>query len=271
LSIFPRRSCSLRSLALLAFSLTAVAARVSAAEPATVRWTVEGAEREALVSPPSRRGTSGKAPLVFVFHGHGGSMRTASQAFRIQDLWPEAVVAYMQGLPTGTDIDPRGTLPGWQRDPGEHSDRDLKFFDAALQGLEKKFAIDDRRVYATGFSNGAYFVYLLWAERARLLAAIAPCAAVLRNAVRLKVPRPLLHIAGRQDPLVPFAQQEAAIVAARRFNQTVEEGKPCGQGCTIYTSPKQTPVIALIHPGGHAVPAGGPEAIVKFFQAQALP
>jgi len=251
--------------------MTSAPPKASATEPVTVRWTVEGAEREALVSSPSRRSASGKAPLVFVFHGHGGSVRTASQAFRLENLWPEAVVAYMQGLPTRTDIDPRGVLPGWQRDPGEHSDRDLKFFDAALKGLEKKFGIDDRRIYATGFSNGAYFVYLLWAERSRVLAAFAPCAAVLREAVRLKVPRPLLHIAGRQDSLVPFGEQEATIAAARRFNRTVEQGRPCGQGCTIYTSSGQTPVIALIHPGGHGVPAGGPEVIVKFFQAQTLP
>jgi len=251
--------------------MTSAPPKASAAEPVTVRWTVEGAEREALVSSPSRRSASGKAPLVFVFHGHGGSVRTASQAFRLESLWPEAVVAYMQGLPTRTDIDPRGVLPGWQRDPGEHSDRDLKFFDAALKGLEKKFGIDDRRIYATGFSNGAYFVYLLWAERSRVLAAFAPCAAVLREAVRLKVPRPLLHIAGRQDSLVPFGEQEATIAVARRFNRTVEQGRPCGQACTIYTSSGQTPVIALIHPGGHAVPAGGPEVIVKFFQAQTLP
>jgi polyhydroxybutyrate depolymerase len=271
LSIFPRRSHSGRSLVVAALCAAAAAPRASATEPVTVRWTVEGARREALVCAPSRKSPSGKAPLVFVFHGHGGSMRTASQAFRLQDLWPEAAVAYMQGLPTRTDVDLRGVLPGWQRDPGELGDRDLKFFDAALQGLQHKFATDDRRVYATGFSNGASFVYLLWAERARVLAAVAPCAAVIRDAVRLKVPRPLLHIAGRQDSLVPVAQQEAAIAVARRINQTVEQGKPCGQGCTIYTSPRQTPVIALIHPGGHVVPAGGPEVIVKFFQAQALP
>ncbi len=244
------------------------AARRAAAEPATMRWTVQGAGREALAFPPSRPDASGKAPLVLVFHGHGGNMRGASQAFRLQDLWPEALVVYMQGLPAKTDIDPEGTRPGWQRDPGELGDRDLKFVDAAIQTLERKYPVDDRRVYATGFSNGAFFVYLLWAQRPQVFAAFAPCAAVIRSAVHPTVPRPLLHIAGRNDPLVPFADQEAAVAAARRLNQTAEQGKPCGQGCTIYTSPNRTPVIALVHPGGHVVPAGGAEVIVKFFQAQ---
>ena len=44
----------------------------------TLTWSVGGAKREALVYPPSQ--TSAKAPVIFAFHGHGGTMGTAASA-----------------------------------------------------------------------------------------------------------------------------------------------------------------------------------------------
>ena len=36
-----------------------------AAEPVTMKWTIEGVEREALVYAPSKNPARGKAPLLF--------------------------------------------------------------------------------------------------------------------------------------------------------------------------------------------------------------
>ena len=63
--------------------------------------------------------------------------------------------------------------PGWQRDVGQQSDRDLKFVDAIMTTLRQKYSIDERRVYATGFSNGGLFTYLLLSARPNLFAAFA--------------------------------------------------------------------------------------------------
>ena len=59
----------------------------------------------------------------------------------------------------------------------EQGDRDLKFVDAILKTLREKYKVDDRRIFATGHSNGGGFTYLLWAARGKELAAIAPVAA----------------------------------------------------------------------------------------------
>ena len=57
-----------------------------------------------------------ESPVVFAFHGHGGTMRHAAATFGYHKVWPEAVVVYMQGLPTpGAITDPEGKRPGWQR------------------------------------------------------------------------------------------------------------------------------------------------------------
>src|SRR5437867_3453258 len=88
-----------------------------AAEPPPTKWTVDGVERVALVFPPSTS-TGAKSPVVFAFHGHGGNMHFAARGMAFQNAWPEAIVVYMQGLPTpGRLGDEEALRPGWQRDP----------------------------------------------------------------------------------------------------------------------------------------------------------
>ena len=97
-------------------------------------FTVDGVERQALVYSNSKPESTASAPVVFVFHGHGGTAQYVARRFRIHELWPSAVVVYMQGIPGVKGItDSEGTLNGWQKAPGDVGDRDLKFFDAALE------------------------------------------------------------------------------------------------------------------------------------------
>ena len=112
-------------------------AAVSQAQNPTLRtWDIEGVKREALVAAPAKK-TAGKVPLVFDFHGHGGTAKHAARTHHFHETWPEAVVVYMQGLNTpGKLTDPDGKKSGWQSGPGDHKDRDLKFFEslASLPG-----------------------------------------------------------------------------------------------------------------------------------------
>src|SRR5438445_13596446 len=99
-----------------------------APEPTARTWEIDGVKRDALVYPASKK-SEGKLPLVFDFHGHGGTARNAARTHHIHETWPEAVVVYMQGLPTpGKLTDPEGKRSGWQSGPGDQKDRDLKCF-----------------------------------------------------------------------------------------------------------------------------------------------
>ena len=197
-------------------------------------------------------------------------MRGAARGMKYQDVWPEAVIVYMQGLPTVTPRDLEGKKPGWQHLPGGNGDRDLKFFDAALAGLRKKYAIDDKRVYATGFSNGGFFTYLLWDRRPDVLAAVAPCAGLPREPLKLTVPKPAFIVAGKEDKLVPIADQEAAIKRVRQLDSATADGDSRDDGTTVYKSEKGTPVVTLIHPGAHVLPPKAPRLIAEFLQKQEL-
>jgi polyhydroxybutyrate depolymerase len=247
------------------------------AEPDRREWTIEGTEREALIYRPANqqpleRGSAAKlAPVVFGFHGHGGNARQAARSFRLHEEWPEAIVVYMQGIPTpGRLTDQEGTLNGWQHDPGDHDDRDLKFFDAVLATLKMDYQIDESRVYATGHSNGAAFTCVLWVARGDELAAIAPSGGFSRSARSAK-PKPVLHIAGEKDPLVRFAVQKIAMNAVRRINGCDGEAKEWAKNCLEYPSSQGTPFVAFIHPGDHQYPAEAPALIVKFFKQHVRP
>lgn len=259
------------SLALLTLLL------VTQADPEQAEWTIGADQRTALIYRPTTAPAADSAdaakgaPVVFAFHGHGGNSRQAARSFHLQDEWPEAIVVYLQGLPTpGRLTDPEGKLPGWQQNAGDHEDRDLQFFDAVLATLQKEYQIDENRIYATGHSNGASFTYVLWVARGDALAALAPSAGFSRSARSAK-PKPMLHIAGENDPLVRFAGQKIAMQAVRRINGCEAEGKEWAKNCLEYPSSKGTPFVSFIHPGDHKYPAEAPALIVKFFKQHERP
>lgn len=232
-------------------------------------FTVDGVTREALVYAPAAAKEQ-PTPLVFVFHGHGGTSRNAMRTFATYRHWPEAISVYMQGLNTpGRLTDPQGKAPGWQKTRGDQSDRDLKFFDAVLARVKADYKVDDKRVFATGLSNGGAFTYLLWAERGDVLAAVAPASGMAAESLPRLKPKPAMHIAGENDPLVKFSWQKLTMEAIRKLNGCDTEGKPWATHCTLYPSRTGTPFVAFIHPGGHGLPAGAPALIVKFFKAPA--
>lgn len=255
----------LRLLIVLTFTAPALFAQ---SEMQRHEWKVDGVVREGLVCAPANAKKE-DAPVVFVFHGHGGTMRQASRSFSMHAAWPEAICVYLQGLNTpGQLTDPDGKRPGWQKTPGDQGDRDLKLFDQVLTWLHTEYKVDGHRVYATGHSNGGGFTYLLWAKRGEVFAAVAPSAAAANRRLGELKPLPAMHIAGRNDPLVKFAWQEATIEAIKK-NNGVGAGKPWGEHCTMYASEKGAPLVTYITDGDHGFERGAVKAMVKFFKEQA--
>ncbi len=228
---------------------------------ASATFTVDGVARTALVHAPKK---SEGAPVVFAFHGHGGNDRNAARKFRIHAEWPEAFVVYPRGLPTPGRYDLQGKKNGWQKELGEQKDRDLKFFDAMLRELSSRKA-DMSRVYVTGHSNGGGFTYLLWAQRSKQIAAVAPSAAGARSLADLE-PKPCLHIAGRNDERVLFANQERVMQAVQRVNGCTIPPKPWGEFGNWYESDKGAPFVSVITNGGHEMPDASGRWIVEFFK-----
>ncbi len=239
--------------------------------PQLMKWKVGDTTREALVYLP-KTAQSKPTPIVFVFHGHGGNMQNMFKSRGFEKLWPEAIIVCPQGLNTpGQLTDPQGKLPGWQKATGDSNDRDLHFFDAMLKRLKQDYQVDDKRIYATGHSNGGGFTYLLWATRGDVFAAVAPSAAVGGRVVNLLKPKPVLHIMGEKDALVKAEWQRAMGNQLLKINGTSTVGQVYAPYATLYPSQKQTPVVLYVHPGGHTYPAAANEVVIKFFKGIVKP
>ncbi len=264
----------LRFLALAVFFAPAFAHAQIARLPAGVQgWemTVDGLARTGFVYAPATA-TTIATPVVFAFHGHGGTAQNALRSFAMSGEWPEAISVYLQGVNTpGRLTDPEGKKSGWQHKAGDHGDRDLQFFDAVLARLKQEYRVDERRIHVTGHSNGGGFTYLLWAVRGDLFASVAPSGSAASQNRGLLKPKPVLHVAGEKDPLVKYEWQRRTMDELRKLNGCVAEGKPWGEHCTLFESPTGTPVIEFVHPGGHEFPKGAPAAMVKFFKEYPAP
>ncbi len=244
---------------------------MAAPEPKVLHWTVNGIDRQALVYIPESAKTSA-TPIIFVFHGHGGNMNMMFRSRGFDKLWPEAIIVSPQGLNTpGRLTDPNGELPGWQKAAGDMNDRDLLFFDAMLKTFHEEYQVDDKRIYATGHSNGGGFTYLLLETRSDILAAAAPSAASAVLALSRIKPKPVMHIMGEKDPLVKPQWQEATIKGMLNINHCSKNGEPYATDATIYPSTTGNPFIVYKHTGGHVFPQEANAVVIQFFKSMVKP
>ena len=229
-------------LALLAV-LTLPVVAIAAPERLTIK--IDGVDRQALVFAPAKAAAA--VPTLFVYHGAGDTAENFT-IVGFEGAWPEALVVYMDGLSLGP-----GQGGVFQARDASNENRDLKFFDAMLAELHKRFTIDDTRVYATGFSNGARMTYLLWATRPNVFAAFAPVAGMLSADVSLLEPKPVLHVAGRADRTNAFDEQMKSVELARTANRATG-----------------TPVETYLHNGGHYWPPDTTGRIVAVLRTKTL-
>ena len=261
--------CLLTGIIIIVTALTANTQRNTRPALRDMQWNVEGTMRKALVYLPAISGSSKSHPLIFAFHGHGGTMQNMYRTHRFDLLWPEAIIVYPQGLNTpGNLTDPEGKKTGWQQ-LNTMNNRDLKFFDRMLDSLKKVLDIDDDRLYATGHSNGGNFVYQLWAQRGDLFAAFAPTSTLPGKNLPALKPKPVFVITGQNDPLVKPGNQYLAHQKLLRLNGCDPNGSKDGPLITRYASKIGAPVELYIHPGGHEYPQDANEAVVRFFKQQA--
>ena len=135
--------------------------------------------------------------------------------------------------------------------------------------MKKDFPIDEKRIFATGHSNGGAFTYLLWAKRGDNFAAFAPVAAAAGLYFVDAKPRPLFHAVSEKDPLVTFTMQQRTLDRVKKLNLCDEKAEEWAKGCRRYASKQGAAVVIYLHDEGHKYPAATPGLIVKFFQEHA--
>ena len=233
-------------------------------------FDVGGSARTAVVVVP--RDVSRPAPLVFVFHGHGGTGAGMERRSDIEGLWPDAIVVYPDGLVGHKGkTDPEGVRPGWQTQLGEDADRDLAFYDPMLATLRSELPVDADRVYLMGLSNGSAFASLLLNQRGDGIAATAhlssqPSARLLES----DPARSMFMAMGTRDPVVPYENQKRSIpLAEQKLGADPNRATVDGY---LRTEPGRgaLELATYVYPGGHAPPPEAPRLVVDFFRRHSL-
>jgi polyhydroxybutyrate depolymerase len=158
---------------------------------------------------------------------------------------------------------------------------DVAYVDALLDELQKRVPYDDKRVFATGHSNGGGMTLRLGAELSERLVAIGTVAGLMAiEDPQPKKPLPTLYILGTKDPLMPIAGGEVKLPWGSRTNPPVAE--PLAKwaealGCeggpqTIshedglkkveYRSKTQGPTLTVLYLDGHGHHWPGSEGVL---------
>ena len=164
-----------------------------------------GKVRSYLVHVPKGYSGSQTYPVVFAFHG------LSDNAAKMEAMTGFDALADKEGF-LGVYPDGLTDFTGGSWNAGNccgaaktaYAD-DVGFTLAILADLNTHFCTDAKRVFATGFSNGAYMVHRLACEKADVFAAIAPVSGEINiGACMPSRAISVLEFHGTSDPVVPY-------------------------------------------------------------------
>lgn len=172
-------------------------------------------ERTYYVFAPKTLHRRKKIPLVFVFHGGGGTAAYTERVTKFSRLArrDKFIVVYPEAMYKNWN-DGRGS-----KHVRSHRENinDLGFVEEMIYSLTKEYNIDEKRIYATGISNGAFFSNYVGGNLSEKFAAIAPVVGGIAEPFSKKFnpdnPVSVFIIQGTADGLVPY---NGGIVAKRR-------------------------------------------------------
>lgn len=179
------RSLAVRCLLVAAALITLVTEARSQETPGNTEMAIShgGRQRTARVYVAPGYKASKPAPLVLMLHGGGGNAENAERTAQMQRAADRhgLIVVY----PNGTGV-LNDRLLTWNAAnccgyAMQQNVDDVGFVRELIAVLKQQYAIDPRRVYATGLSNGGMMAYRLGCELSDQIAAIAPIAAALNT------------------------------------------------------------------------------------------
>lgn len=168
----------------------------------------DGLQREYRIHlPPAYRAGGKKMPVVVYLHGGGGSPKSA-----YKDGLDKAAdtLGFILAMPKATRVMWGPLASRWNGGTwkGGHccgSADDIGFISKMIDQLVSHLAVDPRRIYATGISNGGLMANRVACELADKIAAVATVApAAVPQSCAPSRPIPVMNIHGTGDPCNPF-------------------------------------------------------------------
>ncbi|SEK45016.1 Por secretion system C-terminal sorting domain-containing protein [Aquimarina amphilecti] len=163
----------------------------------------DGRTRQYRLYIPASYDASKPAPLILNFHGFTNNIDTQYNQSDFRQLAEDNQFIFVtpQGL--------GGFFSGWaiNNNFGGNED-DLGFSDALIDVIQQDYNINEKRIYATGFSNGGFFSYRLACELSPRIAAVASVAGsmtrswITNNQCQPQHPTAVLQITGTNDNVI---------------------------------------------------------------------
>ncbi len=223
--------------------------------------------REYLLYRPAWPSRDTPLPLVLNFHGRGSDADTQQ---RYSGLIPVAErVGFIVVTPEGTGS-PRAWAAGAT---AVFEVDDVAFVRQLIETIESELCVDPTRIYATGFSNGAFMASKVACRLGDRIAAFAAVAGLHGPGEACTKAVPALAIHGTKDNLVPFekgmVRQVYAYNGARAESRAwatqnggtstmVTEKLSPNVSRESYTIGQAPVVLYVLNGGGHTWP-GAPE------------
>ena len=166
----------------------------------------DGRTRQYRLYVPSTYDANKPTPLILNFHGFTNNIEIQYNQSNFQRLAEENQFIFVtpQGL--------GGFFAGWaiNNSFGGNAD-DLGFSDALIDRIQSEYNINEKRIYATGFSNGGFFSYRLACELSPRIAAVASVAGSMTRGwidsgqCRPQHPTAVLQITGTRDNVIAIS------------------------------------------------------------------
>lgn len=175
--------------------------------------TADGLVRTYVVNLPGtyhdNNDEANKYPLVIALHGTGGSAHQMEASYGLNEKGDKEnfIVVYPEGVSSSGILGIKTWNAGRCCDYAMVNDiDDVAFIRDLIDRLIADFAINPKRVYVTGMSNGGMMAYRLACELSDKIAAIAAVSGTMM-AAECKPGRavPVLHMHSLLDAKVPYA------------------------------------------------------------------
>lgn len=222
-----------------------------------------GLKRSYMLHMPANPPT-GELPLVVVLHGGAGSAASAAKmtGFDAQADQSGFIVVYPDGTDKSRPLRAMMGKPGfltWNAGnccgyAQEHRIDDVGFIRAVVADVQKQHAVDAKRIYATGISNGGMMSYRLACEASDLFAAIGPVAGIIEiPECKPTHPVAVIDFQGTDDENVPLkggiGKKEVGRKEDRKPVQDSIDFWVKADGCSV-TVKSEHPDIHLTNYGG---------------------
>lgn len=175
--------------------------------PTSGEITIDGKRRTYLVHLPPNYSKEKSLPLVLAFHGGGGNAQNMinMSGFNLKADQENFIVVYPNGSGKLENLFLTFNAIGCCDYAMEQNIDDVKFVSELIDKVSAEYAVDTKRVYATGFSNGGLISNRLAAEIPEKITAIAPVSGtVFEDSPRPKGKVAVLIIHGTKDSAVPY-------------------------------------------------------------------